>query len=39
VRIGRGGVTGAALHHRSGQAVALFVLSLLGVAACAFGPL
>jgi putative ABC transport system permease protein len=39
VRIGRGGVTGAALHHRSGQALALFVLSLLGIAACAFGPL
>ncbi|HEY2985479.1 MAG TPA: FtsX-like permease family protein [Jatrophihabitantaceae bacterium] len=39
MRIGRGGVTGAAMQHRSGQAVALFVLSLLGIAACAFGPL
>ncbi len=39
MRIGRDGVTGHALQHRSGQAVALFVLSLLGVAACAFGPL
>ncbi len=38
-RVGRSGVTGHALRHRVGQATALFVLSLLGVAACAFGPL
>ena len=39
MRTGRGGATGHALQHRSGQAIALFVLSLLGIAACAFGPL
>ena len=37
--IGRGRLTTGALRYRAGQAVALFVLSLLGVAACAFGPL
>ncbi|HEY3714561.1 MAG TPA: FtsX-like permease family protein [Jatrophihabitantaceae bacterium] len=33
------GVTAQALRYRAGQAVALFVLSALGIAACAFGPL
>ncbi len=37
--IGSGRLTTGALRYRAGQAVALFVLSLLGVAACAFGPL
>jgi putative ABC transport system permease protein len=32
-------LTTGALRHRAGQAIALFVLSMLGVAACAFGPL
>lgn len=31
--------TAHALRHRSGQAIALFLLALLGVAACVFGPL
>ena len=38
-RAGRSALTMRALGHRAGQATALFVLSLLGVAACAFGPL
>jgi len=33
------GITAQALRYRSGQAVALFILSALGIAACAFGPL
>ncbi|HYU65287.1 MAG TPA: hypothetical protein VEK09_00910, partial [Jatrophihabitantaceae bacterium] len=37
--IGRGRLTTGALRYRAGQTVALFVLSLLGIAACAFGPL
>jgi putative ABC transport system permease protein len=37
--IGRGRLTTGALRYRAGQAAALFVLSLLGIAACAFGPL
>ena len=37
--IGSGRLTTGALRYRAGQAVALFVLSLLGIAACAFGPL
>ena len=33
------GITAQALRYRAGQAAALFVLSALGIAACAFGPL
>jgi hypothetical protein len=39
VRRMRDSPTARALRHRSGQATALFLLALLGVAACVFGPL